>query len=162
MKSLEYSLDKGEIRQHEVLLRILAQANMDRAENADGNSVVLPAAEGEPAQHEASQLNSLGLYFSLVQRDPRRALMCHMHALKILGAVVPATEESLVEGAITRLDVARVLNSLGNEEGAIRFTLEARAILAPLGETAITQARLSYNQQRHCPCEARRNAKDQQ
>ena len=161
MKPLQYSLDKGEMRQHEVLLRILAQAENDHA-NADGNSPIRSARQDEPAHHEAAQLNSLGLYFSVVQRDHQRALLCHMHALKILWAVIPPTEESLVEGAITRLDIARVLDSLGNEEDAIRLILEARAILVPLGSSAITQVLLSYNQQRQCPREAFQNDKDQQ
>ena len=162
MKWLEYSLDKGEMRQHEVLLRILAQSNIARDENADGNSTIRSARDDEPAHHEASQLNSLGLYFSVVQRDPHRALLCHMHALKILWAVIPPTEESLVEGAITRLDIARVLGSLGHEDDAARLILEARAILAPLGAPAITQVLLSYNQQRQCPDDIFRNNKDQQ
>ena len=162
MKSMDYSLDKGEMRQHEVLLRILAQSNIARDENADGNSTIRSARDDEPAHHEASQLNSLGLYFSVVQRDPRRALMCHMHALKILWAVIPPTEESLVEGAITRLDIARVLASLGHEDDAARLILEARAILAPLGSSVITQVLLSHNQQRQYPGEAFQTDKDQQ
>ena len=159
---MDYCLDKGEMRQHEVLLRILAQSNIARDENADGNSTIRSARDDEPAHHEASQLNSLGLYFSVVQRDPRRALMCHMHALKILWAVIPPTEESLVEGAITRLDIARVLASLGHEDDAARLILEARAILAPLGSSVIAQVLLSHNQQHQYPDEICRNDKDQQ
>eukprot|EP00563_Minutocellus_polymorphus_P017514 CAMPEP_0197725906 /NCGR_PEP_ID=MMETSP1434-20131217/11933_1 /TAXON_ID=265543 /ORGANISM="Minutocellus polymorphus, Strain CCMP3303" /LENGTH=159 /DNA_ID=CAMNT_0043311645 /DNA_START=127 /DNA_END=606 /DNA_ORIENTATION=+ len=159
MKSPEYTLDKGEVCHHEDLLRILAQANSIRCNR---NSLILPSSEDDPAHHEASQLNSLGLYFSVVRKDLRRALVCHMHALKIIWAVIPATEESLVEGALTRLDIARVLDTLGNEEDARRFILEARAILAPLGQAAITQVLLSYGQQRQCPAEACRNAKEQQ
>jgi hypothetical protein len=83
-------------------------------------------------------------------------------ALKILWAVVPVTRESLVEGALTRLDIARILNSLGNEDGAVRFILEARAVLAPLGQAGITGVLLGYSQQRQCPAEASRNAKEQQ
>lgn len=161
MKSLDYCLDKGEMR-HEVLLRILAQSNIAYGENADGNSTIRSARDDEPAHHEASQLNSIGLYFSVVQRDPRRALLCHMHALKILWAIIPPTEESLVEGAITRLDIAGVLGSLGHEDDAARLILEARAILAPLGESAITQIFLSYNQQRQFPDDICRSKKDQQ
>lgn len=159
---MDYCLDKGEMRQHEVLLRILAQSNIARDENADGNSTIRFARDDEPAHHEASQLNSLGLYLSVVQRDPHRALMCHMHALKILLAVIPPTEESLVEGAITRLDIARVLGSLGHEDDAAGLILEARAILAPLGASAITQVLLSHNQQRQYPEEPFQNDKDQQ
>ena len=162
MKSLDYFLEKGEMRQHEVLFRILANSNIAQDENANGNSTSRSTGDDEPAYHEASQLNSLGLYFSVVQRDPRRALVCHMHALKILRAVVPPTEESLVEGAITRLDIAQVLGSLGHEDDAARLILEARAILAPLGTSAITQVLLSDNQQRQYPGETFRNDKDQQ
>ena len=159
MKSLEcYSLDKGATRQHEVLLRILEQANS--AGRTNRNSVIRPASDDDPAHHEASQLNSLGLYFSVVQNDPHRALMCHMHALKILR--ISSSRESLVEGALTRLDIARILDSLGNEEEAVRFILEAQAVLAPLGRTGITEVLLGYSQQRQCPAQAHQKAKEQQ